>query len=178
MSPIPYTSPTTVVTGTTIASAWGNSVKAAVDYGENTPACRVFHSAAQSITTSAVSQVLAFNSERYDTLAMHDNVTNNSRITIVDAGLYLITAAVEFAANATGYRQIELLLSAATFIAIDNRVSVGAGDTTKCNISTVYKFTAGQYLEVRAMQTSGGALNVNNFGQSSPEFSATRLGAG
>lgn len=145
-------------------------------HGHNPPACRVFHNANQSIAVSAVSQILAFNSERYDTSTMHDPAAN-TKITIPTAGLYLVTAGVEFASNATGYRQIELLVGGATFIGIDNRTAVN-GDTTKLNIATVYKFTAGQYIEVRALQNSGGALNVTNFGQSSPEFSATWVGVG
>lgn len=57
----------------------------------NPPSVRAFHSATQSIA-HAVETTLAFNSETYDSDSMHDNATNNSRLTINTAGLYLFTA--------------------------------------------------------------------------------------
>lgn len=52
-------------------------------------------------TTFAQNTLLAipFNQERYDTASMHDNVTNNSRITAPSAGYYLVTGTVTFGVN-------------------------------------------------------------------------------
>jgi hypothetical protein len=47
--------------------------------------CRLFKSATQTVSSGAT-DVVSFNSEDYDTDALHDTVTNNSRITI-PAGL-------------------------------------------------------------------------------------------
>lgn len=145
--------------------------------GIDPPACRVYHNANQSITTSGTSQILVFNSERYDTDAMHSTSVNTSRITFNTPGLYVVTASVEFAANATGERNLELLLNGTTFIALDGRRAQAAG-STYCTIETQYKFAATNYVEIRALQSSGGALNVNNFSQASPEFAATWIGTG
>lgn len=175
---MPYTSPATVVTGTTITSTWGNSVKTAADYLANPPACRVFHSTTQS-ATSAVALTLAFNSERYDTNTMHDTVTNNSRITMNTAGLYLVTAHVAFAANATGQRDLYIQLNATTYIAMATTPSIGAGGETFLSVATAYKFAAGDYVIARVFQNSGGALNVNGSSVAyGCEFSATWIGLG
>src|SRR5262245_22049217 len=113
-----YTSPATVVTATTIStSTFGNIVKGDLDFLANPPACRAYHNAAQALTTG-VEASLALNSERYDTDTMHDTVTNNSRLTIKTAGLYIITGHVEFANNATGYRLGGLRVNNTTTIAV------------------------------------------------------------
>lgn len=173
---MPYVSPATVVTGTAGASTWGNAVKAATDYLANPPACRVFHNAAQSTTTS-VGLALAFNSERFDTDTMHDNVTNNSRITIKTAGLYVVTAHIEFAANATGQRELWIQLNGATIIAVQ-RVGAAAASTTILSVTTTYKCIVDDYLTAVAVQNSGGALNVTALGNYTPEFAATWIGLG
>ena len=50
------------------------------------------------------------------------------------------------------------------------------GDTTIIPVTTIYQLTAGDYVEVRAYQNSGGALNVNSTANYSPEFWMVRLG--
>src|SRR5262245_3650198 len=64
------------------------------------PTVRVTHSANQNINTGTQTQV-AFNTEDWDQAAgasstMHDNVTNNTRLTCRYAGIYLVTAEVEW----------------------------------------------------------------------------------
>jgi hypothetical protein len=144
------------------------------------PRVRVFHNASQSIGTAAYT-VLAFNSERYDTVSgaassMHDAVTNNSRLTALVAGGYRVSGNVEFAANATGLRGAEIRLNGATVI---GRVAVGnagAGDPTVLCVSADYEFAVNDYVELLVYQASGGALNVTVGGNYSPEFSMSRIG--
>ena len=176
---MPYTSPADVVTGTTISSAWGDSVKAATDYLANPPACRVFHNAAQSVTDNS-QLILAFNSERYDTDSMHSTVTNNSRITINTAGLYVVTAHVEFGAGTYDFASVAIRLNGATFIAIHDAPSTSGIYGNSRSVSTVYKFGANDYVEVRVFQDNAAAAarNVNVAGNYSPEFAATWIGLG
>ena len=54
---------------------------------------RAHHSSNQSITNNTFT-VLSLNSERWDTDSIHDNSTNNSRLTCNTAGKYIITAGV------------------------------------------------------------------------------------
>lgn len=143
------------------------------------PAVRVFHNAAQSSTTG-VALVLAFNSERYDQAGnaadtMHDTVTNNSRLTCRYAGIYRITGNIEFGANSTGIRQAQIRLNGTTIIA--NEVTSGApAGAQQVLVTTEYALQVNDYVELLAIQNSGGSLNVNSSANYSPEFMMSRAG--
>lgn len=141
------------------------------------PTARVFHSAAQAIATGGSGSVLSFDSERHDVGGLHDNATNNSRLTAPDAGVYDIFASVEFAGNATGLRMVALRINGATLIDADFRSPAGAG-ATRIPLSTQWKLAAGDYVEVLVFQSSGGNLNVTAAGNFSPEFGMTKLAEG
>jgi len=174
-----YTAPTTRSTGNLItASIWNTDLVNNILFLANPPACRVYHNTTQS-ATSAVALTLAMNSERYDTDNMHDLVTNNSRITMNTAGLYLVTAHAAFAANATGQRDLYLQVNASTYIAMATTPSIGAGGETFLSVSSVFKFAATDYVIARVFQNSGGALNVNGTSLAyGCEMSATWVGSG
>lgn len=139
----------------------------------NQPRARVYHSATQSLSTATVT-TLSFNSERYDTGAMHDTSTNNSRLTVPKPGVYLVGGHVEFAANATGQRGLYLYLNGATYLAYDIH-DASAANETAVTVSTVDQFVVGDYVELRAYQSSGGMLNVNSVTRYTPEFHMTFL---
>lgn len=123
------------------------------------PACRVYNDTIQSIPNNALT-VLSFNGELYDNDTMHDNATNNSRITIKTAGKYRLSAIVEFASNATGIRQILLRVNGTIYI---GAVTTDAFTTTQqMNVHADYQLAVGDYVEVIVYQNSGGALNVSN----------------
>lgn len=170
-----YSSPASVSTATTITSSWGNSVKAAVDFLANPPACRVYNNANQSIPDSTVTP-LTFNTERYDTDTMHSTAALTSRITIKTAGLYLITGTIAFAAGgSSGTRLAGIILGGSVKIAEQQAVT-NAG--VSVNVSTVYKFAVNDYVELYAYQVSAGALNSLAVANICPEFAATWIGLG
>lgn len=136
--------------------------------------CRVYHSVNQAITTATFT-ALAFNSERFDTDAIHSTVTNNSWLTCTVAGKYLITGQYAFAANATGLRIISIRLNGATYIAEASFAPV-SGTETEVFLTTVYDLAVGDYVELIAYQTSGGNLNVEAIAQTGPVFTMMRLG--
>jgi len=178
---MPYTSPATVVTGTPIASTWGNAVKAATDYLANPPACRVYHNTTQSATSGAA-LYLAFNSERFDTDTMHDTVTNNSRITFKTAGVYVVNGVVELAGD-TDYTDLQVFIemNGTTTIGFHRDLNPGTNTNVRLwTITTIYKFAVNDYVRLGIVQTntSGGANNVNATGNRSPEFSAVWVGLG
>jgi hypothetical protein len=140
------------------------------------PACRVSHNVDQSITNNTAT-VLAFNLERYDTDTMHSTVTDNSRITINTAGVYVVTANILFEGNATGARHVELRLNGTTIIGYVVATPTGTVGQ-RVEVTTQWKFAATDYVEVRVTQTSGGALNVQTAAEYSPEFMAVRVAAG
>jgi len=129
--------------------------------------CKVTKSAAQTITNS-VSTIITWDEEDYDTDNMHDNVTNNSRITIKEPGKYSVLAQFEWTSNSSGKRIIDIM---------KNGVVVGKGNysasgNSQHTISFVGAFIVDDILEVRVFQDSGGSLDfLNNI----TYFAATRL---
>lgn len=173
-----YSSPAAPVTGTTISkTTFGDVVKADLDFLANPPACRVYHNAAQSIP-NVTGTLLAFNSERYDTDTMHDTVTNNSRITIKTAGLYVVTLNFTWPTNGTGERRASIFLNGATQIAFSSTSPAQITTDNGICLATIYKLAVNDYLTVQVYQSSGGALNVNSGSNYSPEFAATWVGLG
>lgn len=176
---MPYVTPRTWVAGDVLTAAQLNvDVRDNVSFLGNPPACRVFHNASISIP-NAVETVLPFNSERFDTDAMHDNATNNTRITFTSAGLYLVTLHFEFVSNGVGYRYGALRLGGTVNIAFESKNSESVLSGAGFSIATAYKFTAAQYVTAHVYQNSGAALSVSSGGDPyTAEMSATRLGTG
>jgi len=135
---------------------------------------KVRRSATQAITT-ATWQAINFTVEDYDTNSFHDNVTNNTRLTISEAGLYLFTGACEFATNSTGDRGLAITKNAGVvFQAI--QLNDAASIAHAVNISAVLACVASDYFELRAWQNSGGNLNVNSTADFTVWFAANRVG--
>lgn len=143
--------------------------------GEEGPeyGCRVYNNANQSIPDSIMT-ALAFDSEYYDTYGMHNTVLNNTRITVQNGGKYTIGGSVVFAANAVGVRALQIYKNNSTILAQEQDASAGAANTHRTVVVTSDEFVAGDYVELRAYQSSGGALNVNYEDRSSPVFWAQK----
>jgi len=136
-----------------------------------TQGARVYHNADQSIPHNTLT-ALAFNRQRYDTDSIHSGVTDNSRLTCKTQGKYLITATIDWEANAAGFRAVYIRLHGTLFIARHRHEAIGSQQT----ISTIYDLPLNDYAEVLVYQTSGGALNVRSMGNHSPEFMMQRIG--
>lgn len=140
------------------------------DVNPPVPQARVYNTANLSLATSGTFAALTFDSERYDNGGLHSTAANTSRLTAPVTGLYSIGCSVAFASNATGRREVVIQLNGTTNIAWDTRTAVN-GERTKVTLSGVeYHLLAADYVEVVAMQTSGGALNVETQANYSPEF--------
>lgn len=121
-----------------------------------------FRNSAQSITDS-VQTGINLTSENYDRGTWHDNATNPSRLTVPTDydGVCVFNGWVRFAANATGYRQVRIILNGATVLASATVASIGAGASTEVPISVHVDLAAGDYVELVVFQDSGGALDVS-----------------
>jgi hypothetical protein len=139
-----------------------------------TPSCRVYHSTNQSIPTATFTP-LAFDSERFDTDNIHDNATNNTRLTCKTAGKYLIIANVRWGLNANNQRDLRLRLNGTTYIA-DALLKVSAAEPILLNVSTIYDLAVNDYVEAVAYQDSGGALDIISTANYSPEFMMVKVG--
>ncbi len=135
---------------------------------------RVFNSANISIPDFAVT-TLTFDSERFDTDAIHSATVNPGRLTARTAGKYVIVGHVAFATNAIGDRQVGIRLNGITDIGVDSRRPISLF-TTQFSVPAIYELSVNDYVELRVFQNSGGALNVVASGNISPEFSMMKVG--
>ena len=116
----------------------------------------------QSIVNTLVT-TLAWDAEEYDTDSIHDNVTNNSRLT-VPAGITRVrlSAKIQWGAAAAGYRQIYVRKAAGTFFGQPETIyDVDSAISHQTDIiSPPVVVVAGDYFEVFVYQNSGAALDV------------------
>jgi hypothetical protein len=169
---IPYVKQTWTDGVSSCSAARNNVHEDGIHDAHYQPAVHAFHNTTQSLV-HATFTALALNSERYDTAGnvastMHDNVTNNSRLTCRYAGIYLIISNVTWAVNSTGQRQVYIRLNNLTDI---GRVAHAAyQDPGQC-VSVLYQLAVNDYVETRGYQDSGAGLNVT-----AVEFSMSRVG--
>ena len=148
----------TGVTDTSLRYLDSGGVKSEVTHP---PTCQAFHNVDQNANNGAWT-TLSMNSESWDTDAMHDNVTNNSRITIVTPGVYLLVANFEFAGNVTGSRFFRFLFDGGA----DGSREFGpwhaaSGLSVRVGGTVLFNLAAAKYVEEQARQDSGGLLAVN-----------------
>lgn len=125
-------------------------------------AARVWRSTTQTLTT-AVAAAVSFDTDEFnDGSAFHSTASNTSRLTAPATGRYRITAEIDFSPSATGIRQLQLVKNGATVLgsATANGLSDGVTSTKVEVHSGMIALTSGDYVEVQALQTSGGNLTV------------------
>lgn len=169
---------------TTITSKWMKikftkeaSSKVLVEYyydgrTSSTPSfkgCRIKQTTGQSIGTSLT--VVNFDAETFDTDTMHDNSTNNSRITFTTAGYYQISGIVNTDGNAVS--QIQIRLNGSTSIYKNGTGNAGSSTANGAVVSTLYQFSAGDYIE---MLGAFGTTQNTKSGEDGTTFSVVKVG--
>lgn len=144
------------------------------------PRARAKRSTVQSIPT-ATWTAIGFDTEDRDTDSMHDTVTNNTRLTAKTPGLYLVRASVSFAPNAVGSRQIDITKTTVGGTVTTEAIQEATSESTvgsyfDLTVTALVDLAAGDYVEAKAMQTSGGALNVVTSDPFSPVLEAAWVG--
>lgn len=154
----------TVSVGDKILAADENTyTRDAVAFLINPPRCSVYNSAAISPVT-ATWTLHTWDTELYDSDTMHSTVTNTSRLKATTVGNYDTKVQIEFTANATGYRAVQVRKNAAGSAAGGTRVgwafvsAVTAAAATTVPIDKDVPMTAGDYLEIFIWQSSGAGL--------------------
>lgn len=155
----------TKAVGNKVSAAWANgNVKDPIDFLLNPPRCQVSNSVGHSIGNNAT-VTLDFDTEAYDTASMHDNATNNSRITIPETGLYVVRMYVRFAAAGVTFTRARLQCRVDGTTAVINHATSGASAVTDdwFSVERTFErtFTAGQYLELLVTQTSGASRTTS-----------------
>ena len=120
--------------------------------------CRAEHLAAQSIPNTTWT-TLSLSSEVWDTNDIHDNATNNSRLTCKVAGYYFPIGFVQWAANATGRRLIRILKNGTTAMSQAEFVARSDG-AASCFTLSLINLAVNDYIELQVYQSSGAALDT------------------
>lgn len=156
----------TVAVGDKItASLWNDDVRDAVNFLISPPRCKLYRTANASLTTATWTAV-QWTGETFDTDTMHDNTTNNTRITFTTAGTYQIVFNALFAASSAGARQITIEKNGTTTqgsgTAQLESFTVPSANATNSGhaVTVIAEFAAADYITVFVQQTSGGALNL------------------
>jgi hypothetical protein len=141
------------------------------------PACRLRHSADQNLT-SGVWLASLFDTEDFDNDNMHSTVANTDGITINTAGIYLVGGHAAIESNATNsFRWLEIYKNGADHLLLVNEWSQGATLHTWMHTDGILQLAAGDYLQFRAIQTSGSTLKLFYSAGLTPMFYAVRLSA-
>jgi hypothetical protein len=137
---------------------------------------RVYRSTSQSIANNTTTAI------QFDTVERDDNDyadlgTNNDRLTILEAGWYVVSGSLRYAVNATGARSAWLEANGANAFGMQ-RIQAVTTASTNTNLTAVgvRYFAAGDYVRLMASQSSGGALDVEYAADQAPYLSIHRLG--
>lgn len=127
------------------------------------PLCSVTNHAGQTIANNVPTYTtVAWDAELLDTDGMHDNVTNNDRLTIVKAGVYMVEAKADFVGNVTGQRALRITLNgntvAGSTVVANNAASQGTAFPGPVHF---LQLAVGDILRMQVWQNSGGNLNTS-----------------
>jgi len=120
---------------------------------------RVYRTSTQSISNSTLTAI-QFDNEKYDTDGLHDNVTNNSRLTAVLAGKYHLSAGAEFQGPAGTYFVLVRIVLNGTTVLSEGRQIAATGSSDIMSTGCDYVLAANDYIEAFVFQTSGGSVNI------------------
>lgn len=145
------------------ADDMNDEIRDVVDYLMHRPRCLVRRTTDQNITTSTGTNV-NFTTELYKDGVTHSNVTNSSRLTIVDAGIYLVFAAIEFASSAGNTRRDVTITKNGdpAFPAGSQNVNAMGSVPNQLSVQDGYLMAAGDYFTVRVYQASGSTVAVTS----------------
>jgi hypothetical protein len=155
-----------LVAGTNItidATDPANPIVSASGGGSTFSGCSVALSGNFS-TATGVNEILPWDTETYDEGSWHDNVTNNTRLTVPSGVSYVvITVQIAWQFNNTGLRTLSMVLNGTTPVQGRGETVLDAtnsGSQFQTIVTGPIAVTPGDYFEFRALQNSGGAVNV------------------
>lgn len=124
------------------------------------PCCSVSLSSAQALTTGVAAALVLDAADTYDTDAMHDPASNNTRVIAKTAGAFLFAGDAIFAGSAVGIALLVYKLNGTTQLAAQVDVLNSVSCAPALCLVQSYKLAVNDYIELLGYQTSGGNLNV------------------
>ena len=148
-----FNSFTDVTTGDVYTAAHHNNILENLGNHRVPPMCKVYQNTGEVIN-DASNTTLSFDLEYFDTDGMHDNSTNNSRITIVTAGVYLVIGSVRYTTTIDDDTRVSILKDTVN-ICIDER---GPNNTRSAQqVMGYFDLDVGEYLELQVYQNNSGS---------------------
>jgi hypothetical protein len=134
--------------------------------------CLAFPSGNTTLSNAAYTTI-NMNSETFDTDGFHSTTTNTSRLTVPSGkdGYYHIIASGPFGANATGVRILNIRKNGANLAKAYTAGATAAGGVSVTN-HYIANLAVGDYIEVQAMQNSGGNLDLEGGADGSDTYLA------
>jgi len=137
-------------------------------------ACVVRSGTAFSLATAAAAAI-PFDTVIYDPSGLWAASPNPTRLTIKQAGIYVIVAQCQFGASATGSRIVYLNKNGSSFNT-NTHIAVSGTLGPVLQVVGIRDFAVGDYLEFVAYQNSGAALTLVAGNPWWPQMSIHRLG--
>lgn len=174
-----WTNPETFTAGQTLTAASMNAISGnltALNEGRPsavTPMVRCRYSSGTTLNNGNLITIGWNGADDFDTDSMHDPATNNDRITINTAGVYLVVFNLYATAPFSNTVEQVIQLDGTTRVA-DSFIDAGAGLSHGFSQSQILSLTAGQYVKAQVFHTTG----ANRSPATTPpcSFSATWLG--
>jgi len=137
----------------------------------------VYASGTGQAITNATLTTLTWDLESIDTDGFHDNSTNNSRFTIPTGktGKYRVYCRIGNGVSTAGFRQLRLFKNNSYLTYLCNNFVAGY-DGMSISGEYILSLNAGDYVEVKTYQNSGGSLTVGT-DIDQAQYSITYLGA-
>jgi hypothetical protein len=125
------------------------------------PAAKAEKTSGQTVPTST-NTPLTFESESFDTAALHNNTTSNENLRAPISGIYQVSAGVFWDFNTTGTRQLFLFTDPEVFAATSTEASApGPRQST----SGLVKLDAGDVVTAVVFQESNGSRTASAVGE-------------
>jgi hypothetical protein len=109
---------------------------------------------------TATPTLVPLTAEFFDDANWHDNVTNNTRITVDQTGRYVIIGQCQWENNSAGIREAAILVNSTEEASASQDATTGV--QTLQNVVTQMDLTSGDIVELELTQTSG--ISLNTFG--------------
>jgi len=133
---------------------------AALTSVKNPPGCAGVRSAALAVVTSTFTDI-TLPTEEFDNASMFTAGAATFTVPTGFGGLYQCSCYVQWAANGTGSRSIQMQINGVDVDGAESEQPPAAAAVTRQGFSVPVKLSAGDVVKVRAFQSSGGNLNLN-----------------
>jgi hypothetical protein len=162
-----------------------NAWEAGIFDAEYTPTVKAYSTLNSTLATGVLTRV-TLNAEAWDTDAMHDLVTNPTRITIKTAGTYVVTARLGMCRISTAInRQAFLIHSSAGTIMQRSPMSLGSSVAAPFIFGPQFqqiqvyamtltrRFAANDFIEMAAFQDTGANVGLPGYADWCPSVEAS-----